>query len=78
LIDRQTQGTVRRAALHALLTTDWVDAHNVVINDLDTAADNEDDFDACITAAALLRCLLEGTPVAHRESPALSLLFLKA
>jgi hypothetical protein len=60
----KTQGAVRGAALHALLTTDWVDAHNVVINDLDAAADNEDDFDACITAAALLRCLLEGTPVA--------------
>jgi hypothetical protein len=34
-------------------------AHNVVIEDLDAAAANEDDFDACLTAAALMRCVME-------------------
>lgn len=60
----KTNGAVRGAAIQALLASDWIEEHNVIFQDLDAAAGSEDDFDACITAAALLRCLLDGTPVA--------------
>lgn len=55
---------VRGAALEALLTANWLKTQGVVIQDVDAAARSEDDFDACITAAALLRCVLEDTPLA--------------
>jgi hypothetical protein len=60
----KTIAAVRGAALQALLTSNWIKTQNVVIQDLDAAAGNEDDFDACVTSVALLRCVLEDTPLA--------------
>jgi len=41
----------------------WADRAGVALEDLGPARDSEDAFDACVTAAALLRCELEGTPL---------------
>jgi hypothetical protein len=63
LVLAKTDAAVRREAIAALRTARWVDSLSVSLEDLDHAESNEDDFDACVTAAALLRCVLEGTPL---------------
>ena len=45
----------------------WVVANGVDLGDLGPTRTNEDDFDAHLTAAAILRCVLEGTPVTRAE-----------
>ena len=45
----------------------WVVANGVDLGDLGPTRTNEDDFDAHLTAAAILRCVLEGTPVTRSE-----------
>ncbi len=50
----------RRAAVDHLLSRPWVVQHDVTLMDIDAALDNEDDFDAFLTAAGLLRLVLEG------------------
>jgi hypothetical protein len=55
----KTNASVRHAAIEQLRTAQWVRRLGVRIEDLATAEANEDDFDACTTAAALLRCVLE-------------------
>jgi hypothetical protein len=55
----KTDAAVRGDAMNALLAAEWVRALSVSIEDVKAAEANEDDFDACITAAALLRCVLE-------------------
>jgi hypothetical protein len=65
----KTNAAVRGAAIQKLLRTDWVKTQSVVLRDLDAALHNEDDFDACFTAAALLRSVLEGKPLARLVSP---------
>ena len=59
----KTDAMVRSAAIEELLQARWIQRNRVRIEDADAAAGNEDDFDACITAAALLRCVLEGLPL---------------
>ncbi len=59
----KTVPEVRRSAITALQNASWVQQHSVILDDLADAQANEDDFDACITAAALLRCVLEGLPL---------------
>ncbi len=54
------QHLTRHRAMHRLLETDWVAAADVSILDSETAIGNEDAFDALISAAALLRLVLEG------------------
>ena len=54
---------VRQQAIKALRGPDsWVHLMGVTIENLDDDT-NEDDFDACVTAAALLRCALEKLPL---------------
>ena len=36
------------------------------VENLKEAQEGEDDFDACLTAAALLRCVLDGSPLHSR------------
>ncbi len=55
----KTDTAVRRNAIRALQRAEWVRELSVSIEDVEAAEANEDDFDACITAAALLRCALE-------------------
>lgn len=72
LVVAKTDAAVRREAIAALRTAEWVRSLSVDLEDLDQAEANEDDFDACVTAAALLRCILEQVPLcpARLQSPA--------
>ncbi len=58
----KTDASVRRRAITCLRNTGWVHSHDVTFENLAEAEANEDKFDACLTAAALLRCVLEGSP----------------
>jgi hypothetical protein len=57
----------RKAATTALRRSVWTWDSHVALQNLERAEDNEDDFDACMTAAALLRLVLEKRPLANRE-----------
>jgi hypothetical protein len=59
----KTDPLVRRSAVQRIQSTKWVRELEVEIEDCDYAEANEDDFDACLTAAALLRCVLEKLPM---------------
>ena len=60
----KTRRDVRQAALGDLQSRPWLLKHAVRLNDTNDAANSEDAFDALFTAAGLLRCVLEGTPLA--------------
>ena len=73
LMVAKTDARIRHEAIEQLLAMGWVRQHEVHFDGLEWARDSEDDFDACITAAALLRCVLEGLPFSQRldaSSPA--------
>src|SRR5271157_5335753 len=55
--------TVRDRAIEHLREAIWVKASGARVYDTESARDNEDDFDALFTAAALLRCLIEDLPL---------------
>ncbi|MHB8879721.1 MAG: hypothetical protein ACYC8T_39035, partial [Myxococcaceae bacterium] len=59
----KTQRPVRATAVRDLAAMPWVAQRGVRLSDQERAIDNEDDFDAMMTAAALLRVHLEGYPV---------------
>ena len=63
MVVAKTDGGVRREAVATLQSAHWVGSLGVQLQDLAEAEANEDDFDACVTAAALLRCVLEGAPL---------------
>jgi hypothetical protein len=66
----KTDAGTRQAAIKSLKEAQWIRSNEVAVHDLEAAADNEDDFDACLTAAALLRCALEHVPMhAPLDSP---------
>jgi len=60
----KTRHDVRQSALDDLQSHRWLLEWEVRLNDIDAAADSEDAFDALLTAAGLLRCVLEGTLLA--------------
>lgn len=60
----------RRAAVESLLAQDWVRDHGVRFEDADPLTISEDSFDALLSAAALLRCVIEGTPLGWSKSDA--------
>jgi hypothetical protein len=55
--------SVRARAVELLEDASWTRTHAVTISNLDLAREDEDHFDAMISAAALLRCVLEGHPL---------------
>ncbi len=59
----KTKPEVRREFMARLRQTEWVRQYEVTIENVIEAEANEDDFDACVTAAALLRCVLEEQPL---------------
>jgi hypothetical protein len=59
----KTRRTVRAAAADALEASGWIRRHAVTLRQLELARDDEDHFDAMVSAAALLRCVLEGHPL---------------
>jgi hypothetical protein len=72
IVVAKTDAGIRRDAIATLRAAAWVRSNSVELRDVEQAESNEDDFDACVTAAALLRCALEGTPLCppHLESTA--------
>ena len=64
----KTKEDRRRQAVHALRASGWVSRHGVQLFGLEEARNNEDDFDACLTAAALLRCVLDSLPLCSRDT----------
>lgn len=70
LIVAKTDAAIRRAAIASLRAALWVRSLDVRLEDLTQAEASEDDFDACITAAALLRCVLENVPLCPRQMEA--------
>jgi hypothetical protein len=63
----KTDDGVRADVVSRLPYVPWILDHSVTLVDLDFAESNEDDFDACLTAAALLRCAIEGAPMSSRD-----------
>jgi hypothetical protein len=59
----KTDMGVRHTAVRVLQAAQWIAEHGVQIDDLDFAERGEDDFDACLTAAAFLRCVIENYPL---------------
>ncbi len=59
----KTEPATRREAIRRLRKAAWICAEGVTLDGLSEAEQNEDDFDACFTAAALLRCVLDGSPL---------------
>ena len=58
----KTRQGARHDALVRLRDAAWVADEQVTIEDLDAALENEDDFDALMSAAALMRIFLENVP----------------
>ena len=58
----KTKQFVRDQRVRELQNASWVKNHSVSLCDLHRAIDNEDDFDAMMTSAALLRVVLQGLP----------------
>ena len=63
LVVAKTDARVRCEAIAVLRRAGWARRLGVSFENLAEAEANEDDFDACLTAAALLRCVLEGAPL---------------
>jgi len=61
---KKTHKACRSAWVEALRNAPWITEEGVTIADLQYAIATEDDFDALFTAAALLRRILEGAPLA--------------
>jgi hypothetical protein len=59
----KTDAGIRCDAIAQLEDAAWVRQHGVTIRDSDAARTSEHDFDACMTAAALLRSVLEEMPL---------------
>lgn len=59
----KTEADSRCDAIAQLEDAAWVRQHGVTIKDLHAARTSEHDFDACMTAAALLRSVLEELPL---------------
>ncbi len=60
----KTKHRPRNDACDLLANAKWVATYGVEFDDIDSARTDEDDFDALMTAAAVLRCALEHTPLA--------------
>ena len=61
----KTKPEWRNEACDRLTHAGWVRANGIDLGDLARVRANEDDFDAHFTAAAVLRCILEGRELAH-------------
>lgn len=65
----KTRPEARHAVLARLLATPWITSQAVQILAPETAATNEDDFDALLASLALLRLCLERAPLASPGPP---------
>jgi hypothetical protein len=62
-VPKELRADTRVRAIERLLSTRWTETAGVKFEDIDHARENEDDFDALMTAAALLRCVIEELPL---------------
>jgi diadenosine tetraphosphate (Ap4A) HIT family hydrolase len=60
----------RRTAIASLRAQDWVREYGVRFEDVDPDTITEDEFDALLSAAGALRCVLDGTPLGWSGSDA--------
>ena len=63
----KTKSEQRQWACDLLNGADWVRENDVDLGDLSGPRASEDDFDAHMTAAGLLRCVIEGRPLGNLE-----------
>ncbi len=63
----KTNALWRANVCNRLAQAAWVHSNGVDLGDLDPVRANEDDFDAHVTAAAVLRCILEHRALAQQE-----------
>ena len=64
----KTDARCRRAAIASLLAQHWVRDGGVRFEDADPDTINEDAFDALVSAAGALRCVIEGTPLGYART----------
>lgn len=69
----KTRQHAREDGIERLMKAGWVTTNNVRIQDGQQATANEDDFDALLSAAALLRLFLEEAPIESQVSENLSM-----
>ncbi|MCY4514712.1 MAG: DUF429 domain-containing protein [Candidatus Tectomicrobia bacterium] len=60
MANAKTKQEWRDKACSHLAQAEWVRSNQIDLGNLRPARENDDDFDACFTAAAVLRCLCEG------------------
>ena len=63
----KTKRVWREDVCDRLMQVEWVRANRIELGDLGALRENEDDFDAHLTAAAALRCLNDGIEIARPE-----------
>ena len=57
----------RKDACERLKTANWVTRNHIDLGELDALIKNEDDFDAHLTAAAVMRCIVERMPLTSQD-----------
>ena len=57
----------REKACERLRTANWVTRNKIDLGELNALKNNEDDFDAHLTAAAVMRCVVEGMPLTSQD-----------
>lgn len=67
IANSKTKRTWRNEICDRLARAQWVGGNRIDLGDLDGPRANEDDFDAHLTAAAVLRCIQEGLEIASPE-----------
>ena len=63
----KTQRAARDCACECLRQAGWVVSNRVDLGDLGPVRASDDDFDAFLTAAAVLRCVIEDCPLAESD-----------
>ena len=63
----KTNPDERNCVCDLLAQAEWVDVNRVDLGELGPVRASDDDFDAHITAAAVLRCFIEDIPLANRD-----------
>ena len=63
----KTKQQQRKDACERLKTANWVTRNQIDLGELDALIKNEDDFDAHLTAAAVMRCVVERMPLTSQD-----------
>lgn len=63
----KTNQQQRKEACESVQTADWVSRNEIDLGDLNALIENEDDFDAHLTATAVMRCVIERRPLTSQD-----------